>query len=526
MPLMRASLPLLIALCAAPAQGAGLHRFALVAGNDEGGSKSRPLFFAREDARKVYDILRRLGGVEQEDSALLLNASAEAFLAALGELERKAKRASERGERTALLVFYSGHARDGALELGKSALPFAALKGRLAQAPADVRIGVFDACRSGELARAKGVRRVPAFDVEASAGRDARGLVILTSSAADEDSQESDQLGGSYFSHHLTSGLLGGADRSGDGRVSLSEAYAYAYERTVADTAESGAGAQHPTFSFDLAGNGDLTLTEVARSEGVLFPAVLGVGPYYVVSDSGLVVAEVQKEAGVERRLALMPGHYRVKRRLPDHLQIGEVTVVAGGVTALDPTSLRDVPFSDDPVKGVSRYGNPHVALALTGAYQSFFDAGTRSQLFPSSPLVGLEVALHDYIRKDWVVAFDAAYGWGSGAISVSGVPRPFRSYQLGFGASAWVEWPIRWVSPFVGLRVAWLLLGRSVEGTGPTQQIFSTVTPGLVAGLRLAPWAGWSFTARTRVHYLLYNIDQNRSLGYWELNAGVGRDF
>ncbi len=95
-------------------------------------------------------------------------------------------------------------------------------------------------------------------------------MVILTSSASDEDSQESDAIGGSYFSHHLASGLLGGADRSGDGRVTLFEAYAYAYDRTVADTAESAAGAQHPTFSYDLAGNGDLVLTDVAtRHEGI-----------------------------------------------------------------------------------------------------------------------------------------------------------------------------------------------------------------------------------------------------------------
>ena len=51
--------------------------------------------------------------------------------------------------------------------------------------------------------------------------------------------EESDLLGGSYFSHHLASGLLGDADRSADGRVTLAEAYAYAYERTVADTASS-----------------------------------------------------------------------------------------------------------------------------------------------------------------------------------------------------------------------------------------------------------------------------------------------
>ena len=40
---------------------------------------------------------------------------------------------------------------------------------------------------------------------------------------------------------------------------------------TVADTADSIAGPQHPTFSYDLAGNGDLVLTDLrVNDEGLL----------------------------------------------------------------------------------------------------------------------------------------------------------------------------------------------------------------------------------------------------------------
>src|SRR5207248_10935165 len=97
-----------------------------------------------------------------------------------------------------------------------------------------------------------------------------------------------------HCSDDLAGGVLGGADRSGDGRVTLFEAYAYAYDRTVADTAESAAGAQHPTFSYDLAGNGDLVLTDVAvRHEGVYFPREAPGGVYYLVDHQGFVAAEV-----------------------------------------------------------------------------------------------------------------------------------------------------------------------------------------------------------------------------------------
>src|SRR5512134_423204 len=98
---------------------------------------------------------------------------------------------------------------------------------------------MFDAYRSGALTWTKGARCALAFDVESDVTPSVKGLVLFTSSASDEESQESDHIGGSYFSHHLASALLGDADKSGDGSVSLAEAYAYAYDRTVADTAES-----------------------------------------------------------------------------------------------------------------------------------------------------------------------------------------------------------------------------------------------------------------------------------------------
>src|SRR5262249_46336290 len=148
--------------------------------------------------------------------------------------------------------------------------------------------------------RTKGARKMPEFEVESDVSRRARGLVILASSASDEDSQESDQIGGSYFSHYLASGLLGDADGSRDGRVTLSEAYTYAYNRTAADTAESAAGAQHPTYSFDLAGNGEVVLTDLTgRHEGLLFPAAAPPGAYFLIDGKGFVSAEIWKEQNV-----------------------------------------------------------------------------------------------------------------------------------------------------------------------------------------------------------------------------------
>jgi hypothetical protein len=513
---------------AAPgARADDLHRYAVIVGNDTGGPDTRPLLYARADARKVYDILTRLGGVRPDDAQLVLDGTAQDLLEAMATVERRAADAAAHGERTALFVYYSGHAKDGALRLGDTRLPLDSLKARIAASPADVRIAILDSCRSGEITRTKGARRAPAFAVQADGPHDAKGLVILTSSASDEDSQESDLIGGSYFSHHLASGLLGGADRSGDGRVTLFEAYAYAYDRTVADTAETTAGAQHPTFSYDLAGNGDLVLTDVAaRREGVYLPREAPSGVYFLVDREGFVAAEIAKDANVDRRIALAPGKYRVKRRLPDRLRVGEVEVASGQMITLDETRLRDAPFTDDPVKGAYRVDlGARWSLGAGASYQSVFDAPTRESLFPAAGLVDVDLELRNFFRRDWVWGLDFAGGGANGVVPLGSSAAPFHFSELSAATSLVVEWPHRYVTPFVGGRLALLVMTRKFDDDAFPSQFFSTLSPGVVGGGTYHLSHDFGIVLRGRVHYLLYNVDENRSLGYWELSTAVSYD-
>ncbi len=514
---------------AQPQPQSTLRRFALIAGNNEGGPDTRPLLYATGDARKIHGVLTELGGVAPGDAALLLDGTAGDFLGALAALEGRAAQAARQGQRTSLIVYYSGHAKEGALRLGGSRVDLEALKLRLADgSPAHVRIGIFDACRSGVVNRTKGARRGPGFEIQADGAHDARGLVLLTSSSADEDSQESDAIAGSYFSHHLMSGLRGSADRSGDRRVTLSEAYEYAYARTVAETAETASGAQHPTFDYDLKGNGNLVLSELgSRGEGLYLPAGAPAGIYYLVeSGRGVVSAEVLKLANVDRVIALSAGRYQVKRRLPDRLRLGQVQVPSGRLVTLEEASLRDAPFSDDPVKGaaadLSRLG-----IGMGATVQSFFDAPTRAGLFPPTGLLSAELTLRHFFRRDWVWAVDLAAGSTRATLvrEPFGARLPFRFTELDLGSSLFAEWPLLGgrLTPFFGGRLAFLLLQRTFEGeaAGIPEQHLSTFSPGLLAGLRYRLGLGLSVAARARVHYLLYNVDENRSLGYWEL-AGV----
>ena len=525
--------PLLALLLAADSAAAGQRRFALIAGNDTGGADTRPLRYAAEDARKVHAVLTQVGGVAPGDALLVLNQSAGEVWQLLAGLEARIAEARAHGDRSLLIFYFSGHAKDGELRLGDSRIRLEDMKAHLASGVADIRVGVIDSCRSGLVNRTKGARHAPAFEIEAAGSQETRGLVLLTSASGDEDAQESDEIGGSYFSHYLVSGLRGDADRSRDRRVTLAEAYAYAYARTVADTAESAAGAQHPTFSYDLKGNSDLVLTDIAsRREGLYVPADAPTGIYYIVDGNGLIAAEVQKGSEDDRQIALPAGRYHVRRRLADRLRIGELQIPPGQVVTVEESRLHDAPFSDDPVKGVPREAGVKLSLGLGPMMQSFFDGPTRDDMFPPSAMIGVDFEIRNFLRRGWLWGFDVASGGAHGDLNRYGNDLPFRFTELTLGTTVAPEWRFGQggLSAFAGVRLAFVLMSRKFDSStgnpGIADQFFATFTPGIVAGLRYHLSESFVLLARGRVHYLLYNVDENRSLGYWELSAGIAYDF
>ncbi len=77
-----------------------------------------------------------------------------------------------------------------------------------------------------------------------------------------------------------------------------------------------------------------------------------------------------------------------------------------------------------------------------------------------------------------------------------------------------------------MGGRLALLLMNRTFHDDAFPAQFYSTLSPGLVAGAAYHFSRTTSVVARGRLHYLLYNVDGNRSLGYWELATMVSYDF
>ena len=193
-------------------------------------------------------------------------------------------------------------------------LPYVELRQSINEMDASVRLGVLDACRSGEITRLKGLSLSAPFATDDTLA--AEGEAWLTASSANEDAQESDNIQGSFFTHYLVSGLRGAADQD-DGVVSLQEAYQYTHDQTVWRTGRTDAGAQHPTYKFDLHGAGDLALTDTRDSSAlVTIPADhVGTCAFFTMPEAR-PIAEVTRSTDDEAPtlVALPPGQYLVRK--------------------------------------------------------------------------------------------------------------------------------------------------------------------------------------------------------------------
>ncbi len=192
-----------------------------------GNAEDAVLRYARDDAERLRDVLVSFGEFFPENVLVLSDPSADRVRTALARMNARIREEVAHDRSSVLLVFYSGHADAESLHLGGTLLPWQELRELTSGSAAAARLLVVDACRSGQVTRVKGTRVAAPFalppDVESRGLPE--GFAILSSSSAGENSQESDALRGSFFTHHLVSALRGVADVGGDGLVSLSEAY-------------------------------------------------------------------------------------------------------------------------------------------------------------------------------------------------------------------------------------------------------------------------------------------------------------
>lgn len=416
---------LLVAPLAASAE-----RFAVIAGNDRGDAGRPRLWYAEKDAERMHRALVELGDFRPDETVLLRGKRAGAFAEAVRSFEPRIRAAAAKGERTLLVVYYSGHASAGGLEMGGEQLSFDALRALVNGSGAEARIAIVDSCEAGLLTQVKGAKAVPGLAFPLPGDDAVSGTAFIASTAVGEQAQESAALGGSFFTHHLEVALRGAGDSDADGRVTLNEAFGYTAARTKAGTAATAVGAQHPTYEFKMSGRGDVVLTDLRRAEArLLLPP--DPGSTIVLARGKAMFAEVPGPAS-ELVLALPAGPYRVERRSRQGRATGEVTLVSGRTTTLprlEPTRYELARSKGGPKAGLTYLGAGATWIGLPG-----FRAATTARVALRHELgpLGLRLRLDygatsvtdQWLRYDWTYvggALAVLYPLNVGRVLVEG---------------------------------------------------------------------------------------------------------
>ncbi len=351
-------LPALFAAMVAAAPVPSTFRIAVIVGRNDGGPGREVLRWAHKDAESIAAVMGELGGIATSDRVLLIEPDKNALDATLALVQARLALVPT-GARSELLFYYSGHADEVGLMLGRERYAFRDLRARLDAIEVDLRLVVVDACASGALIgkRTKGGKKTAPFLGDG----DLSGHAYLTSAAADEVAQESDSLEASFFTHDLITGLRGAADRDRDRTVTLTEAYRYAFDATLART-QATTTPQHPAWDIALTGAGDVVLTRLdSPSARLLFAAPMS-GRFFIRGARDVLAAELQKEAGDPLELALPPGSWRVATHKGGRRLEADALLANNAPLTLSSNDFRDV---GPALEGRAR-GEPPIRLRVS----------------------------------------------------------------------------------------------------------------------------------------------------------------
>lgn len=313
------------------------YAYGIFVGHNQGGPGQAKLRYAEGDAKLAADTLRDLGRYGTADMRVLTAPSPSEVLTAIDVVSARLKEHQQRGEQAVLIFYFSGHAKANALDLADKELDLGVLRDRLRSAPSTLTLVVLDACQSGAFSRTKGVEAAKSFSTNSVARLMTKGMAVMASSTSQELSQESDELRSSFFTHHFLVGLRGAGDLDHDGKVTLDEAYRYAYRSTLAATERTAVGGQHVTLETDLSGQGEVPLAFPREAKSRLeLPAGLDGRVVLQHKASGSIVAEIQKASGAPTQIALPAGDYDAIVRQGSRVRSCGLTLVDDHVTSFE----------------------------------------------------------------------------------------------------------------------------------------------------------------------------------------------
>lgn len=305
-------------------ESAGVERYAIYIGSNIGGKNNQRLLYAGSDAISFQKTMSEIGGISQQNSILLLDPTKDDVDNAMQTISALVDSKKSNLKRTEFVFYYSGHSDEYSLLLGKTTYGYSELKKAISEVPTDVHVVILDSCYSGNFIRSKGGQRQKPFLMDDSSV--VKGHAYLSSSSSQESSQESDEIGSSFFTNAMITGLRGAADSSGDKKVTLNELYSYAFNETLSKTENTSTGPQHPNYNITLVGSGDLVLSDISNSDSILMISKEITGRVIIRDKNGKLVSEINKTSEKPVYLALESGQYGVT-------VIGENATLQGNFT-------------------------------------------------------------------------------------------------------------------------------------------------------------------------------------------------
>ena len=346
-------------------------RFSISIGNNIGQPSTTALKWAEEDAKRVNHFLIELANVPKKNAILVLGESKDKVQKKIEAIKGIIKQKKKPGNQVELFVFYSGHGDINNLHLGSTLFSIDDFLRSIKNISADTTITIIDACRSGSLkrGRGKGAAHAPPFDINIVKEPKLKGSIVISSAGANEIAQESDDIRGSFFTHHMLSAFRGAADNDSDGYISLQEFYNYTYNKTLYSSHGTIAATQHPEYKADLKGEGEFIISYLKKSKSRLIISKDLFGNLLVVDDkSGKVILELDKSRSSEYILAVPDGRYRIQVKNNKQVFAGEVSLDWGGEAYVSKESLTKQPLKLAMLKGSSLNPDKSVVLIHSNA--------------------------------------------------------------------------------------------------------------------------------------------------------------
>lgn len=329
----------------------GVRRFGVFVGANDGGEGRARLRYAVTDAARLANVMFRVGGIEPGDAILLRDPNRREIDAGVARIAEEMENSRSNARRVEFVFYYSGHSDDEGLLLRDERYRYQDLRRAIESVDADVAVAMLDSCSSGSFTRLKGGRRGQPFLMNDTA--DMSGYAFLTSSSDDEASQESDEIGASFFTHYLVSGLLGAADTTRDGTVTLNEVYQYAFTETLSRTTQTFAGPQHPSYEIQLTGAGDLVLTDLnSGSQKIVLDTDVSGRIYLREQSRSRLIAEFEKYPGDTVELSVDPGRYTVELRSVDGIETTDAIVGSSGAVTIAASDFAAAPLEITRLRG------------------------------------------------------------------------------------------------------------------------------------------------------------------------------